>query len=278
MYAYVASPDRRSTSVTLRAAQRSRRLRVMKLLVAVVSLEMLIPATPVQAIINGAEDGNGHPYVAAIGPPSPGLASGVLISPNVVLIAAHAAERRPGPHAVRVTFDADARSASATWYTGTAYIHPGYAPAEVESYDLAVVVLDEPVAGVTPASLPTENLLDELGPRALSRSTFTGVGYGFSERLGPNGRDPTSGRVRRFAQQTYASVGRQYLRLRMEGDTEVCSGDSGSPTLMGDSSVVAGILVIEWSLAGGECRSLPWYQRVDTPTARDFLAQFVDLP
>ena len=39
-----------------------------------------------------------------------------------------------------------------------------------------------------------------------------------------------------------------------------------------------GITAVEWSLSGAECESGPWEQRIDTPGARAFLAQYVSLP
>jgi hypothetical protein len=249
-----------------------------------IALGVLVPAGPAGAIIGGAPDGNGHPYVAAVGPPKPLLlASGTLISPTVVLTAAHVANRRLGTGQARVTFDPVA-DASATWYTGTAYANPDYDPSNLSgSGDWGVIVLDTPVSGITPASLPREGLLDELGPPGLSQSGLTGVGYGISERAsdigeGKPGRDFSSGGTRRVAQETFTGLTPSYLKVRMEGGAEICSGDSGGPSLLGSSNVVGGVTAIEGSLSGGECRSNPWYERVDTPAARAFLGQYVTLP
>ena len=45
-----------------------------------------------------------------------------------------------------------------------------------------------------------------------------------------------------------------------------------------DTELVLGITAVEWSLAGSECESTPWEQRVDTPAARAFLGHYVSLP
>jgi hypothetical protein len=56
------------------------------------------------------------------------------------------------------------------------------------------------------------------------------------------------------------------------------TGDSGSPSILLGTDLVTGITAAEWSLAGGECESAPWEQRLDTPAARAFLARYVTLP
>jgi V8-like Glu-specific endopeptidase len=263
--------------------------RIVPLLAVMIALAVILPAGPAGAIINGSPDGNAHPYVGAVGPPKPRLyASGVLISPTVVLTAGHVAERRLGAGQATVTFD-PVVSASSTWYTGTAYVHPAYDPTissqsdSSGAYDLGVIVLDTQVSGISPASLPTQSLLDQLGPTELSRATLTGIGYGISERQsdgggGKPGTDFSSGGTRNAAQETVTSLGSDLLRVRMQGNAEICLGDSGGPSLFGNSTLVAGIAVLQFSGAGGECRSDPWYQRVDTPAARAFIGQFVTLP
>ena len=51
---------------------------------------------------------------------------------------------------------------------------PRYRGAQSDLYDLAVVVFDSPVAGITPASLPTAGSLSNLA----RNQGFTTVGYG----------------------------------------------------------------------------------------------------
>jgi hypothetical protein len=111
-----------------------------------------------------------------------------------------------------VTFDPVA-SDSSPWHTGTIHKNPGYDPANtVDPGDLAVIVFDTPVSGITPASLPTANLLDQIGPQGLRRSTLNVVAYGVGSYLeGAAPRpDLSSSGTRRVAQQTFASLTSAY--------------------------------------------------------------------
>lgn len=258
---------------------------------AVSLLTMLASLTggtgPAGAIIGGSPDGTGHPFAGAVDATPLGgrnpVASGVLISPTVFLTAAHFTTRldAAGLTQARVTFD-PAVSEASTWYTGTVHTNPAYDPSIAavgrDTGDLAVIVFDTPVASIAPASLPPENLLDQIAAGQLRRTNFAGVGYGISQRLGPNGADFTSTGTRRVTQERFASLGPGMVRLRTTDGAAICSGDSGGPALLGESDVLAGTVTIEWSLSGGQCESIPWYQRVDTPSAREFLHHYVALP
>jgi hypothetical protein len=63
-----------------------------------------------------------------------------------------------------------------------------------------------------------------------------------------------------------------------EGAAAACIGDSGAPSLIAGSNVIAGVFIGEGSIAAGSCQSQPWNTRVDTPSARAFLGQYVTLP
>jgi Trypsin len=265
-----------------------RALAVVALIVALLCVAFA-PATPAGAIVGGQDDHGGHPYVGGIDARPTGApiftSSGVLISPTVFLTAGHATRRfeRAGLTRARVTFDPVASDSSA-WYTGTIHTNPAYDPTNTaDPGDLGVIVFDAPIPGVPPAALPTAGLLDDLGPQ-LSRASFEVVGYGVRTSLGgaTGGGAPrpdlTSTGTRERATQGFGSLTSAWLRLRMNGGAEVCVGDSGGPSLLGGSNVVAGITVGVSSLSGGQCQSEPWDLRVDTPAARAFLGQYVPLP
>jgi hypothetical protein len=143
-----------------------------------------------------------------------------------------------------------------------------------------VIVFDAPVPGITPASVPTAGYLDRISDRA----RFEIPGYGVSRYLGGSdggGKqrlDFSSGGTRTLADEVFTSISPGWLRLRAVGSATICIGDSGSPSILSGTTLVLGLTDFDWSLAGGECESTPWEQRVDTPAARQFLGQYVPLP
>jgi Trypsin-like peptidase domain len=240
------------------------------------------------AIIGGQPDGSGHPYAGAVdtrlaGAPVPG--SGVLISPTVFLTAGHVTRffDRAGQTRARVTFD-PVVSDSSTWYWGTVHTNPafnGQVPA-ADTNDLGVVVFDSPIPGITPASLPTTELLDQLGSQSLANQSFQSVGYGMTTIVGgPNDsgipqNDLATAGTRRVAQTSFMSLTPAWLRLQ-QVDGGPAFGDSGGPTLLGSSNVVVGI----WGGWGGGVEfgnGDAWDVRLDTPAHRAFLGQYVTLP
>src|SRR3954453_11114985 len=153
----------------------------------------LVGAPPAAAVIDGAPDGNRHPYVGAVdGRPAGGpvqFGSGVLISPTVFLTVGHGTAHfdAAGLTRARVTFDAVVTDAS-TWYEGTVHTNPGYDPSAKgqrgDFGDLGVIVFDSPIPGVTPAALPPERYLEQIS----SRARFEIPGYGVSRYVGgPDG-------------------------------------------------------------------------------------------
>ena len=128
------------------------------------------------AVVYGQPDGNDHPSVGALLAPqaySDGTwasCTGTLISPTVFLTAAHCDW---GLDRMAVTFDSVYDSTTGTEHWGAWHADPRFRGAQGDPYDLAVVVLDDPV-GVSPARLPTAGSLSNL-----SRTQgFTSVGYG----------------------------------------------------------------------------------------------------
>src|SRR5215204_7458292 len=123
---------------------------------------MLVLASGASAIVYGQPDGNRHPEVGALLAPhaySDGTwatCSGTLISPTVFLTAAHCDWGVPR---LAVTFDSAYDADSGTKYWGTWYADPLYSGAQSDPHDIAVVVLDKPVKGITPAKLPAANSL-----------------------------------------------------------------------------------------------------------------------
>src|SRR4028119_199958 len=140
---------------------------------------ILLCAGAASAITNGQPDGTRPPNVGGLVNEtqySDGTwlyCSGTLISPTVFLTAAHCAE---DGEPVAVTFDPD-YEAGDKLYTGTFQADPLYNQAQSDTHDIAVVVLDKAVKGITPAQLPTADSLSTLS----GSQKFVSVGYGAYE-------------------------------------------------------------------------------------------------
>jgi len=248
-----------------------RKLGVLSLLVALLSI-----AAPAQAITNGELDGSQHPNVGGLVSPrqySDGTwlyCSGTLISPTVFLTAAHCDE---GTARVTVTFDADYKAGDKT-YTGAWYADPLYDQKQSDPHDLAVVVFDKPIKRIVPARLPAENSLSNLS----GSQQFTSVGYGAYEVTnGPGGHQYLYNDVRMVATGTLNAINPAWLRISMNpatGNGGTCYGDSGGPNFLGTTDIVAATTITGDAI----CRSTNVTHRLDTPSARAFLGQFVTLP
>jgi hypothetical protein len=259
-------------------------------LVTVIEAMVVAPAT---AITFGQPDGNLHPNVGALladyDPESPGpdlLCSGTLIDADVYLTAGHCTAflESLGIEEVWVTFepqyDEDAVAPSGL-FSGTYVTHPEFgAGGASDPHDLAVLLLDAS-PGIAPAQLPTLGLLDQLkSQHALNSQTFTAVGYGTVRE------DKTGGPhafffdgIRRYALQSYLSLQPAWLLLSMQpstGSGGTCYGDSGGPHFLGgvESNLIVSITVTGDAM----CRATDKTYRLDTPSAREFLDDFVTLP
>jgi V8-like Glu-specific endopeptidase len=247
-----------------------------RLVSAAMVLAALTLASPAGAITNGSPDGDRHPNVGGLVSPtqySDGTwiyCSGTLISPTVFLTAAHCGE---DGEAVRVTFDT-AYEAGDKVYTGTFYADPAYNQSQSDPHDIAVVVLDKAVKGITPARLPTADSLSSLSGDQL----FTSVGYGAYEVTnGPGGHQYLYDDVRMVATGTLNSINPAWLRISMNpstGSGGTCYGDSGGPNFLGSTNVIAAITIT----GDAVCRSTNVDYRLDTASARAFLSQYVTLP
>jgi trypsin len=233
------------------------------------------------AITNGVPDGNAHPEVGALLAQqafSDGTweeCSGTLISARVFLTAEHCDE---GVSRVEVTFASTFDRATSTTYWGTWHGDPAYNQTASDPNDLAVVVLDKAVKGIAPARLPAAGSLSNLP----GDQQFTPVGYGAqSVTSGPGGKTFHYADVRYRTVGTLNTTTGTWLKLSMNpahGDGGTCYGDSGGPNFLGAGSSETNIVAGTTITGDTPCRSTNVDYRLDTPSARSFLGQFVALP
>jgi hypothetical protein len=269
--------------------------------IATIGMGTAFPS-PALAVTHGALDGTAHPNVGALTVNYQGqqvlACTGTLISPTVMVTAAHctAQLQQLGYNQADVSFETDMGSGSditcgltdcyvtpdPNSYVGTLHTDPQFTGSThtSDSHDIAVVTFDQPVHGITPASLPQQGLLDNMAAAGtLSSQTFTDVGYGW-HAVASNGAKGSTGLFdgkRRSATSGSPTIDPADLHLSEDptaGFGGACSHDSGGPAFVGSSDVIAG----EVSGLDGNCNSSYYDYRLDTASARSFLANYVTLP
>lgn len=250
-------------------------------LTTIFALCSVVVGTSMQAgaIVYGQTDGNAHSNVGSLVVPTGGppfqTCSGTLIAPKVFLTAAHCLY---GFEAVpfAVTFDSTISSHSRL-YTGRGVVDPLYTDykgrgGRSEPHDIAVFLLDDAPAGITPSLLAGPGFLDSR-KATLRSSTFVTVGYGSvreTRRGGASGILPNL--ERRSATSSFLSLENAWLTLSMNqalGNGGTCYGDSGGPHFLD------GVLVSITALGDTQCKAIDATYRVDTAAAHEFLAPYL---
>jgi hypothetical protein len=240
---------------------------------------------PAGAVLNGQPDGEGHPYVGLVLLPVEDgffFCSGSLIAPTVFVTAAHCFEE-PGQQ-VYLTFDPQGIFGPAfddfpdnlltgQWYPDPEFC-PGCAPGlpGFDTHDVAVVVLDEPVALDRYAQLPTEGLVDTLGKGTQVES----VGYGLQVRE----KKLDDELLTRYVgisniSRSHGRISAEFLKLSAnpsQGKGGICFGDSGGPNLLEGTAT---ILSINAFVTNGNCAGVTYSYRIDTPAALAFIGSFL---
>jgi hypothetical protein len=260
---------------------------------------LAVVAPSASAITGGEPDGNRHPNVGLIlfyTEDGRFRCSATLISPTVLITAAHCtadtigstlvtfdsviAEQPPSPFPVAADPSegyTDEEIEAAGYLSGTALAHPDYSNfTDLANWnDVGVIVLDEPVTGITPATLAPENYLDQFSQPALQGTIFEVVGYGTEVRKpesGPQKPQPMSyPLLRRYTTLPGQKLTPQILQLNgnpndVRGGGATCFGDSGGPVFLNGYLVAVTSYVYT-----NNCRYLSGYQRVDIPVVQDWL-------
>lgn len=227
--------------------------RPLRVSLALVALALALTTTAA-AVTGSTPDGDDHPYVGALLVDGAVACSAVLVAPAVAATAGHC-----GADGTRVVVSFE--SALGDEPGG----HPGTIRVDSsKGADLAVVVLDAP-APVTPAALPQAGAAASLAKGV----AVTSVGYGYSSRAA-DGSWVYDG-LRRVAASPLQKVGKSMLTVSTRA-AGPCMGDSGGPQLL-----EATVLSVT-STGSKDCTGSAAGYRLDTASARAFLAAFLTLP
>ena len=254
------------------------------------SAAVILASAAVYAITYGSFDGNGHPSTGAMIYKSPStghyniICSGSLIAPDVFLTASHCTTplQQAGIHDVWVTFDPTFDQKSKLFH-GAMHTNPLYNGAQSDPEDIAVIVLDKPISGITPVQLPPAGLFDQMKKDGTLNGTFfTSVGYGVQQAVNaPGGQTFTFLMQRWVSSGEFNALNDVWLRISQNGatgDGGTCYGDSGGPQFFGAGASETNMQVSITITGDTPCKATNVDYRLDTPQARAFLAPFVTLP
>jgi len=215
------------------------------------------------------------------------ICSGTMITSNVFLTASHCTlfftqDLAPEGYVAYVSLDPSipfgSLTSNKTELLAVSHVvtNPNYNPAQSDSGDIAVLILERDVR-VTPATLPACQLLDQLAAQnGLKNAIFTAVGYGVQNRVVGGGVpffQDLNPIPRMFSFSSFNSLNGGYIRLSQNpstGNGGTCFGDSGGPNFftVNGQQLIAAITITGDSV----CRSTNVDYRLDTQSAQGFLA------
>jgi Trypsin len=237
---------------------------LLRALLAATAIALAV-ASPSAAVLDGAPD-TAHPYVGILVTEIDGdlvpVCSGFLVSPTVFVTAGHCVDDLGGVLPAFVSFDRAFTPASQL-HTGTAVPNPRFGSAGPNSHDVALVLLDDPVANRGFAELPGLNHLGSV-PRS---AALTVVGYGANAR---HGHDLEFRLQRTSGGARLVKAEKKTAHLRMS--TGICFGDSGGPVLLGTGHVA---VAVNSFVSNRQCAGNSFAYRLDTAEAMAFLAPYL---
>jgi hypothetical protein len=278
-----------TTTRSQKISHEEEKMRRKLVLIGAIVAIMLVTVPLAWAITFGQPDGNGHPNVgtmiAVLDGEEHAICSGTRIAPDVFLTAAHCTAALAfyfgvAPDEIFVSFDPDVGEGQPhTLHPGTYHLNPNYGHDMHNLHDVAVIVLDPPITDITPAQLPPAGLLSDMKKdHALKGQKFVTVGYGTLREDKTGGPHSIMDNYERyFAEQTFLALKPYWLQISMNpstGNGGTCYGDSGGPHFLGESDMVVSLTVT----GDAWCRATDVTYRLDTDSAREYLADFVELP
>ncbi|HEV8365157.1 MAG TPA: trypsin-like serine protease [Gemmatimonadaceae bacterium] len=209
------------------------------------------------------------------------LCSGSLIASTVFLTAAHCVSFFPANAQLYVSFNADLYDPNLKVIAASGFhFDPLFGHDLGDLHDLGVIILPAAqTGGITPLQLPTAGLLNGLAAKGgLVGRLFVNVGYGVDATQRAVPRFTFDG-VRKSSKSLFQALEPAWLWLSMNqnrtGQGGDCYGDSGSPKFFdGNTSLIVATV----TSGDNVCRATSRDYRLDTPSARTFLGNFVSLP
>jgi secreted trypsin-like serine protease len=254
-------------------------------------------AAPAHAITGNFVEDHEHPFVGLVvfydaAGQFIWRCSGSAISPTKVLTAGHCADIAEGAASARVYFQQDAGAnfnpatgmdpvtgypvtCLSTTLCKTAKKLYNYGFANFAGFpntrDAGLVILDEPVSLPEYGQLPTAGVLSGLATaRGKNNTVFTVSGYGLSLSVQTHSAlSNVSFRERLMARSTLVNLGNSLtdgFNLQTQGNGSgrggTCSGDSGGPVFLGESSSNLIVAVTSFGL-NAICRGTDFAYRID---------------
>lgn len=251
-----------------------------------------LPSTPGQIVFGTPDVANTYSNVGAFIVQVPNgqifpICSGTLIAPTAFLTAGHCTaffESLGAGFTAFVSFSnviawgtqTDATTLASLIPVTDVITNPTFNQRQSNSGDIGLLILANAPSGLTPATLPTLGLLDELNEQnGLRNATFTVAGYGVQDRIVGGGQPfftDANPVTRGFAVESFNALNNGYLRLSQNpslGDAGACFGDSGGPNFL---SVDGQQILVAITITGDAvCRATNVVYRLDIPTAQEFL-------